>query len=85
MKISQRAYQYYEAKVNDFLNNTAKPSVERDRARRRLLEAMNNANKTFKQLGVKPIKFWSKGRSLLSKWLPIWIVVQQDSLINRIR
>ncbi len=49
--------QYDEAKVNEFLNHTAKPSVKRDRARRRLLEAMNNANKNFKQLGVKPIKF----------------------------
>ncbi len=40
--------QYDEAEVNEFLNHMAKPSVKRDRARRRLLEAMNNANKTFK-------------------------------------
>jgi len=42
------------------INPTAKPSVKRDRARRRLLESMHNANKTFKQLRVKPIKFLSK-------------------------
>lgn len=50
--------QYDEAKINEFLNHTAKSSVKsvnRDRARRRLLESMNNANKTFKQLGFKPI------------------------------
>jgi hypothetical protein len=44
--------QYDEVKINEFLNHTAKPSVKRDRTRRRLLEAMNYANKTFKQLGV---------------------------------
>jgi len=50
------------------INPTAKPSVKRDRARRRLLESMHNANKTFKQLRVKPIKF-------LSKWsTQQWIV-----------
>ncbi len=47
--------QYDEGKINEFLNNSVKPSIKRDRARRRLLESMNNANKTFKQLGVKPI------------------------------
>ncbi len=49
--------QYDEAKINEFLNHAARPLVKRDRARRRLMEAMNNANKTFKQLGVKQIKF----------------------------
>ncbi len=49
--------QYDKDKINEFLNHTAKPSVKRDRAIQRLLEDMNNANKTFKQLGVKPIKF----------------------------
>jgi hypothetical protein len=49
--------QYDEAKINEFLNHTAKPSVKRDRARQRLLESINNANKTFKQLEVKSIKF----------------------------
>jgi hypothetical protein len=49
--------QYDETKINEFLSHVSKPSVKRDRARRRLLEAMNNASKTIKQLGVKPIKF----------------------------
>jgi len=38
--------QYDKDKINEFLNHIAKPSVKRDRAKRRLLEAMNNANKT---------------------------------------
>lgn len=68
--------QYDEAKINEFLNNASKAiacpkgvsSVKRDRARRRLMEAMNNANKTFKQLGVKQIKFENRAEpSVLKK------------------
>ena len=35
--------QYDKDKINEFLNHIANPSVKKDIARRRLLEAMNNA------------------------------------------
>ncbi len=52
--------QYDESQINKFLNHTVRQSDKRDRVRRRLQEAMNNADKTFKQLGVKTIIINSK-------------------------
>jgi RNase P protein component len=52
--------QYDEGKINEFLNHTVRQSDKRNRARRRLLEAMDNTDKTFKQLGVKTIIINSK-------------------------
>jgi len=54
--------QYDDEKMNEALRR--KPVIREakgERARRKLIYAMNNANRTFKELGVKQITFLVNG------------------------